>query len=58
LFFVFAAMAHKVTNNWKDHEWWIMAEDAEMPMLRGQLLESNAREEMGTQSSQVIAQTP
>jgi hypothetical protein len=33
LFFVFAAMAHKETNNWKDHRWWIMAEEAKMPML-------------------------
>jgi hypothetical protein len=33
LFSVFAAMAPKVTNNWKDHGWWIVAEEAEMPML-------------------------
>jgi hypothetical protein len=33
MFFVFAAMALKVTNDWKDHEWWIMAKEAEMPML-------------------------
>jgi hypothetical protein len=33
LFSVFAAMALKVTNDWKDHEWWIVAEEAEMPML-------------------------
>jgi hypothetical protein len=30
---VFAAMAHKGTNDWKDHGWWIMAEEAEMSML-------------------------
>jgi hypothetical protein len=23
----------KVTNDWKDYRWWIMAEEAEMPML-------------------------
>ena len=22
-----------MTNNWKDHGWWIMAEEAKMPML-------------------------
>jgi hypothetical protein len=26
-------MALKVTNDWKDHGWWIMAEEAKMPML-------------------------
>jgi hypothetical protein len=26
-------MALKVTNDWDDHGWWIMAEEAEMPML-------------------------
>jgi hypothetical protein len=26
-------MALKVTNHWKDHGCWIMAEEAEMPML-------------------------
>jgi hypothetical protein len=26
-------MALKVTNDWKDHGWWIMAKEAEMPML-------------------------
>jgi hypothetical protein len=30
---VFAATAHKVKNDWKDHGWWIMAKEAEMPML-------------------------
>jgi hypothetical protein len=30
---VFAAMAHKVINDWKDHWWWIMAEEVEMPIL-------------------------
>ena len=34
LFSVFAAMAPKVRNDWKDHGWWIVAEEAEMPMLR------------------------
>jgi hypothetical protein len=33
LFFVFAALVLKVTNDSKDHGWWIMAEEAEMPML-------------------------
>jgi hypothetical protein len=32
-FSVFAAMAQKVTNDWKDHGRWIMAEAAQMPML-------------------------
>jgi hypothetical protein len=26
-------MTLKVTNDWNDHGWWIMAEEAEMPML-------------------------
>jgi hypothetical protein len=33
LFSVFAAMVPKVTNDWKDHRWWIVAEEAKMPML-------------------------
>jgi hypothetical protein len=33
LFSVFAAMVQKLTNDWKDHGWWIMAEAAQMPML-------------------------
>ena len=31
--FVFAAMAQNVTNDWKDHGWWNMAKEAEIPML-------------------------
>jgi hypothetical protein len=27
-------MALKVTSDWNDHKWWIMAEEAEMPMLQ------------------------
>jgi hypothetical protein len=30
---MFAAMASKMTNNWKDHGWRIVAEGVEMPML-------------------------
>jgi hypothetical protein len=30
---MFAAMAQKVTNDWKDHGWWIMAEAAQTLML-------------------------
>jgi hypothetical protein len=26
-------MAYKVTNDWKDHGWWIIAKEAEIPML-------------------------
>jgi hypothetical protein len=26
-------MVLKVRNDWKDHGWWIMAEEAEMPVL-------------------------
>jgi hypothetical protein len=32
-FSVFATMAQKVTNDWKDQGWWIMAEAAQTPML-------------------------
>jgi hypothetical protein len=31
--FVFAAMAQNVTNDWKDHRWWNMAKEVEIPML-------------------------
>jgi hypothetical protein len=30
---VFAAMATNTKEEWKDHRWWIMAKEAEKPML-------------------------